>query len=65
MKIQSQYNILLLIVGWRGTYKNHTKTLVIMMSPSISDTRPTMTTTCEQKEDKNNQPTKKHDEKAP
>ena len=58
MKFQSQYNILLLLVGWRGTYKNHTKTLVIMMSPSISDTRPTMTTICEQKEDMNNQPTK-------
>ena len=31
------------------TYKNHTKTLVIVMSPSILDTQPKMATTCGQK----------------
>ena len=53
-----------------GTYKNHTKMLVIIMSPNISDTKPKMATTCqcEQKEEKSKhqhtkKKTKKHLEK--
>ena len=60
MKIQRQYNILL-PSGWlEGTYKNHTKMVVIMMFPIISDTKPTMTTTCEQKKGKYKHQQTKH-----
>ena len=58
MKIQSQYTNFTPSSWLERTYKNHTIMLVIMMSPSISDTQLKMATTYRKEEKYKHQETK-------